>query len=229
MDMGYTDKLKAMKADATAEMAGKFYEMAGGKKPSEMTSEDIWGPVQITGSKPVESTVYSGKGGYEYVKLPDGSFLISQSPRGGAGTVVSAGSRAHTAIKNEVDKLHAERTSSVQKPRSAAAPKAVAPKSVAPPAAPKVRGRPNAASMQSMQEPGNPRMGRSMRDEYRGGMSEDAYSPAEKTYNEAALSTRALNALVREGTAPMAASKIVQGLTQSGNRASLEGLARLRK
>jgi len=240
--MDYNQLKNKMKGEALGEQEAKFYEMTSKGQLAGMGKDAPGSPFGTVSSAPTQTVTgaaqgesFEGSGGYKYGMLPNGDFVILKSGRGAAaGTVVKPDMKGYNDIKKEFEAVKAGRPLTT-KPRSAA-PKAEsrAPaRSVAAAAeAPRGRGMPNARSKQSMQEPGDPRMGESTRDEPRGGESKTR-TPAElkssQVYNAAALATRAMNALVREGTEPMAASKIVQGLKQSGNTASLEGLARLRK
>jgi len=230
--MSYKDAMRAAKDEAIAEQTGKFYEMAP-------KSSNVWGPVStapaFTAEPAKQVERFSGKGGYEYGQLPDGSFVILKSGRGAApGTVVKEGTRGYDAIKQEFEDVKAGKPVS-SKPRSVAsksAPKSEAPKPrislTGPTEYERTKARVAATPYESFEDP---RMGESDEDERMG--ETVSRTPEElkssRVYGAAALATRAMNALVREGTDPMAASKIVQGLKQSGNMASLEGLARLRK
>jgi hypothetical protein len=203
--MSYKDAMRAKKDEAIAEQEGQFYAMtrkgqlAGTGSDFKTAQANPYGPVSTAPasvSEPAKQVErFSGKGGYEYGQLPDGSFMILKSGRGAApGTVVKEGMRGYKEIKSEFEALKAGKPIS-SKPRSAApksAPKSEAPKSEAP----KVRGRPNSPSMQSMrdeprggesmQEPGDPRMGESLRDAPR----ISSYGPAEYERTKARLGLR---------------------------------------
>ena len=216
--MDYNQIKNKMKGEAIAEQEDKFYEMTRKGQLAGTGKENPFGTVSsapsqtITGAKQAlgeSGTTFTGSGGYEYGANADGSFMILKSGRGATpGTVVKPGMKGYDAIKKEFEAVKSGKSVS-SKPRS------MSPSRKSGDLTPE-QGAAEAKRV-SADGPGLDitAPGESMRDAPRGGESttrSQAEMKSSQVYSNAALLARAENALVREGTDPVAASKIVRGL-----------------
>jgi len=168
--MDYSTMKDRLRREAQGEQADKFFSTMGNRGlPSraevgepgrasvdapEMAGASAADAVAEVEREAPPAAVFKGSGGYEYAENPDGSFVILKSglgAQGRPGTVVPPGGRAHTAIKQEVERIK-------QGLPVASKPKSAAPKSAAPASAKPAMSTPVDLG-QSMQETEADRMG----------------------------------------------------------------------